>query len=240
MPRWFYVNASRCTHLDLDDGLIHGKLHDIVLALSLLQSHLPTLGLELNLSKCELYTTDHTCPLPEPQEAIPRPAPSACPLSPQTIDCIASSKVRSDTVNSKLQQIATTHPLAALLLARASAGACRVNHIAASTDPNLISDSLLNPCGISLRGILGAISDADIPEDAWKQATLPQRLDGLGLRGLVSEATPARMATLLLAKTAALELGADENFVQAAIDRALLALQHELHGLPLTFGVRAK
>ena len=48
------------------------------------------------------------------------------------------------------------------------------------------------------------------------------------------------MATLLLAKTAALELGADENFVQAAIDRALLALQHELHGLPLTFGVRAK
>ena len=229
----------------LDDGLIHGKLHDIVLALSLLQSHLPTLGLELNLSKCELYTTDHTCPLPEPLQAIPRPAPSAwsflgAPLSPQTIDCIASSKVRSDTVNSKLQQIATTHPLAALLLARASAGACRVNHIAASTDPNLISDSLLNPCGISLRGILGAISDADIPEDAWKQATLPQRLGGLGLRDPVSEATPARMATLLLAKTAALELGADENFVQAAIDRALLALQHELHGLPLTFGVRAK
>ena len=48
------------------------------------------------------------------------------------------------------------------------------------------------------------------------------------------------MATLLLAKTPALELGADDNFVQTAIDRALLALQHELHGQPLTFAVRAK
>ena len=72
------------------------------------------------------------------------------------------------------------------------------------------------------------VLQAPVSNDVWTQATIPLKLGGFGLRDpQVSEAA-ARLAALTNAESFALDLGADEAYVQQENDKALRCYRQQV------------
>ena len=79
-------------------------------------------------------------------------------------------------------------------------GVCKINHLLRTVPSNLISDQLtLFDCNLHLS--LSEIIGSPISNTSWKQASLPFRLGGLGLRQACSTAAAAFTASVNLSKS---------------------------------------
>ena len=182
----------------LDDGTFIGTRTAVAQLLHNLQSHGPAFGLHLNLPKCEVFWPSGIQTFPEFPPAVRR---IACPEggtdllgSPifGTEDWIAKS------VNNKVEKILSMQahlddlddPQVELHLLRSCLSQCKLNSLL-RTLPSDLAPEAFKRFDAGLRHSLETITHSSLDDQTWKQATLPIRLGGLGLRESSSSASAA-------------------------------------------------
>ena len=123
----------------LDDGVLAGPRSALLRVVLLLQQDGPTLGLFINVGKCEIYSHNHLEGFPE---QIVK-SNNACfvilgiPIGDAEFcaSFISSKRVGSKLLLDKLEEVGAIDPHVALILIRLCGGFCCLNHFARATPP---------------------------------------------------------------------------------------------------------
>ena len=203
--------VARCPDLYLhqwylDDGVIGGSSADVLRALSVLRQEGPTLGLNLNLSKCELFSSDldnfdvvlHTAGLGScvyPAELRQRSDTANFLLlgSPFGDTAFCSAYVHklcasNRTLLGRFPKL--EDPQVALHLLRRCASFSKFVYVARTTPPLLIRHAL-SECDDDIRDSLATFAALQLSDSAWSQAQLPLSRGGLGLRSVAEHCAAA-------------------------------------------------
>ena len=121
----------------LDDGVLAGPRSALLRVISLLQQDGPSLGLFINVGKCEIYSCNHLEGFPEQIVKSNK----ACfvilgiPIGDAEFcaSFISSKRVESKLLLDKLEEVGAIDPDVALILIHLCGGFCRLNHIARAT-----------------------------------------------------------------------------------------------------------
>ena len=149
------VNAIRsddgCVSLDLhawylDDGALAGKSSSVLNAFNILQSLGPSLGLFINLKKCELFGCGDLSQFPVlvPSFNAPNMEILGSPIG-DAVFCsqfVAKKHKAALVLLSAIERIGTIDPQVALILLRSCASFCKLVNITRATPPSLISSAL--------------------------------------------------------------------------------------------------
>ncbi|KAL5509256.1 hypothetical protein EMCRGX_G004594 [Ephydatia muelleri] len=174
----------------LDDGVLAGSKSSLLRALTIIENIGPSLGIFINLSKCEVFCGSDTTMFPNLDIL-------GAPIG-DYIHCakfIASKRVKALKLLSRLQDVSVIDPQVAFTLLRVCGSFCRLAHIAQSTPPSLSSDPL-QIFDIAVKECFATCSALDLTEHAWQQAQLGLRYGGLGLRSLALHACAAYNASI--------------------------------------------
>ena len=181
----------------LDDGVRAGPRSALLRFISLLQQDGPTLGLFINVGKCEIYSHNHLEGFPE---QIVK-SNNACfvilgiPIGDAEFcaSFISSKRVGSELLLDKLEEVGAIDPHVALILIRLCGGFCRLNHIARATPPPhpSLSFKALQLFDEDIRRCFSSTTGIDASDAAWQQAQHSLSRDGLGLRSLAHHASVA-------------------------------------------------
>jgi hypothetical protein len=180
----------------MDDVTLGGDEKQVARDVEIVEARGHEIGLKLNLKKCEFISASGQSVEPifsdfihlDPQNASLLGAPLT---AGQAMDAMLNSRCEDLTrAISKLKLIAAHD---ALLLLRASFSAPKLMHTLRSSPcaghPSLDSfDQLLRSC-------VSSITNTDLTEQQWNQATLPVRNGGLGVRRVSSLAPSAFLAS---------------------------------------------
>ena len=159
-----------------------------------------TYGVHLNDSKCELIrnmSSPPTSALEPPMELFSQICINDCnllgsPIMPsQAMDISLAKKVNEMEKASERLQLITAHD--ALVLVRASCSAPKLMHMLRSS-PCAGHSALVEYDNI-LRSCLIKISNVNIDDHQWLQASLPVKSGGPGMRSVASIASPAFLAS---------------------------------------------
>ena len=123
----------------LDDGVLAGPRSALLRVISLLQQDGPSLGLFINVGKCEIYGRNHLEGFPE--QIVKSNKACFVILGILIGDAefcasfISSKRVESKLLLDKLEEVGAIDPHVELILIRLCGGFCRLNHIARATPP---------------------------------------------------------------------------------------------------------
>ncbi|KAL5499522.1 hypothetical protein EMCRGX_G010956 [Ephydatia muelleri] len=192
---------SDCSSLQLqawylDDGILAGPRPALQRVLSQLQQEGPSLGLFINLRKCEIFSSRDLEGFPE-QMKKPCLEVLGIPIGDEEFctTFISAKCVESRMLLDKLEEVGAIDPQVALTLIRLCGGFCRLNHLARVTPPSL-SAKALRMFDEDVRQCFSASTGIDTSDDAWQQAQLSLSKGGLGLRSLSHHASAAFIASL--------------------------------------------
>ncbi|KAL5491495.1 hypothetical protein EMCRGX_G016792 [Ephydatia muelleri] len=162
----------------LDDGVLAGSKSSLLRALTIIENIGPSLGIFINLSKCEVFCGSDTTMFPDSMKAFHTPNLDilGAPIG-DYIHCakfIASKWVEVLKLLSRLQDVAVIDPQVAFTLLRVCGSFCRLAHIARSTPPSLSSDPL-QIFDMAVKECFATCSALDLTEHAWQQAQLGLR-----------------------------------------------------------------
>lgn len=231
----------------LDDGVIAGDIASVSQALAAIQQQAASLGVTLNLDKCELIAVGPTSPA-----ALARNFPRQLVTDTdghsrvlRNFELLGAALGDNDFIAEHAQQrvragkqlldaIASLEdPQVGLRLLRACAGHCRLVHIlrcnpTAAQRPSLIDfDAQVRACFSSLTGL-------HLNQQQLEQASRPLRYGGLGLRSVVVDGPAAYLASVGSSLTACAELDATYPVVAlpttSHVVQALAALNEQLAG----------
>ena len=183
----------------LDDGSVGGTLEDISHDLEIVQRAGSELGLHLNRQKSEVICTNPATAVPIlsaiPGAQVVDPARATLLGSPigdvASITSVINDKIRLlTTMGERLQHLSTQD---ALLLLRNSFAIPKLLYTIRSS-PSFLSPSLQRYDEI-LRSIVSDITNINLDETAWTQASLPVKSGGLGIRSAVQLAPSAFLAS---------------------------------------------
>ena len=130
----------------LDDGILSGTKSVICRAVAIIQKQGPALGLWINPAKCELFSCTVLSDFPQEMKVSHEPnfevlgAPIGDPIF--CAKFLAQGRAKAANLLSQLVTVGSLDPQVALLLLRQCAGYCKLDHLARSTPPSLISDGL--------------------------------------------------------------------------------------------------
>ena len=173
----------------LDDENFVGQRCKVASLLEQMKSKGPKYGLQLNMSKCEIFwpSGDQSFPkFPSDVERVVDTKGGAdflgSPLWESKDFFNTSLSTRIDNIWESQQHLQDMEdPQVELLLLRSCLSLCKLNHILRTVPPDRVLGQL-QPFDINLRKTLESIIDCSLLESSWQQATFPIRLDGLGLR----------------------------------------------------------
>ena len=201
--------ATKCDKLVvnrwyLDDGVIAGEAAEVSKALSIVREVGPMIGLELNLRKCELYSSNSDM-LRElfPAEIVCKSAEACFSLLGAPIGskdfCSDFVRAAAEKAAKLLMEIESLEesPQAGLHLVRSSAGFCRLVHIARATPPELIQEQLKafdERVTESVQVISGVV---EMPAHAVRQSRLGLAVGGLGFRSLEMHCSAAYVSSVI-------------------------------------------
>ena len=183
----------------LDDGSVGGTLEDIRYDLEIVQRVGTELGLQLNRQKSEVISTNPATASPIlsaiPGAQVLDPANATLLGSPigdvASIMSVINDKIRHlTTMGERLQHLSTQD---ALLLLRNSFAIPKLLYTIRSS-PSFLSPSLQS-YDETLRSILSDITNINLNETAWTQASLPVKSGGLGISSSVQLAPSAFLAS---------------------------------------------
>ena len=219
----------------LDDGVLFGPPAVLEAALGRLEHCLSLRGLHLNRMKCELYR-GLAADAKQLESLLPHPEDSdawcylGVPVAETTTLSSATVRARFDAMISGVTDLSRRYPSQALQLLRVTMGACRVEFFLQALPPSEITKSLSLHCAVGMRQALCAILQvSSLADTAWKQATLPLRCGGLGLRDPTITGAAARTANTINAAEHAISIGASMEYLQAEQQTALAAYMAQLH-----------
>jgi hypothetical protein len=210
----------------LDEGLIVGKLPEVLAKLEDLQQRFESIGLQLSLSKCQLwgpgfpFSQDGQPMLPpevpsdHPSRAIPIipfggargvtvlgvpvDAPKVLREDPSAApQCVTKWRQALEQTQLLLQRL-RLYPecQVRLTLLQYCLDACRVVHLLRSTE---LEEAGPHPA-LLRAGLQEAVQDLlalGVSEEKWEQVCLPTRLGGLGISDPIVVQPAARLAALL-------------------------------------------
>ena len=161
--------------------------------MSLFATRGPEFGLHLNLTKCELFWPSGDF-FPNLPTDIKRVTSSELLGSPLWGDDIFFN----DFLSSRMDKVALTQeklsllddPQVELYLLRSCLSSCKIIHLL-RTVPFTILKHFLLQFDHNLRYYLGRIMQCSLFDTSWRQASLPFRLGGQGLRESAFSASPA-------------------------------------------------
>ena len=143
-------------------------------------------GLLLNQSKCEVYWPTGDQEFPEFPPKVTRLTEGVSLLgSPiwgsteYMSACVTKLVCKVEAVQDKIADL--DDPQIELHLLCSCAGICKINHVLHTVPFETMQAPLLQ-FDASLKATLSKISHSPIPDQSWKQAMLPFRLGGIGLR----------------------------------------------------------
>ena len=177
----------------LDDGTLVGKQSSLSSLLSLFATRGPEFGLHLNLTKCELFwpSGDFFPNLPTDIKRVTSLELLGSPLWGDDI-------FFNDFLSSRMGKVALTQEKLSLLddpqvelhLLRSCLSSCKIIHLLLTVPFTILKPFLLQ-FDHNLRSCLGRIMQCSLFDTSWRQASLPFRLGGLGLRESAFSASPA-------------------------------------------------
>ena len=183
--------------------------------------------LDVNTQKCEWYS--HNSP-PPPDFATKFTTPSeeekwsylGVPAGNPDTEALAETRQRLTQVLAGITALGKSHPAQALQLLRASASACRVEFALQALPPSGVTSTLADECSAQMRQTLASILEVEeVSDDVWKQAALPLRMGGLGLRDPTWICHAARVANLTNAAEKAMGMGTSPHYLAAELDMAI-------------------
>ena len=202
----------------LDDGLLVGSPGSVAHLAGQLDPALRSVGLVLNTRKCVLWGPGARSA--EGQPHLPCCLPDGHPLSttpilpfngcsgisvlgtpvslspdgPAVNDAWGTACADTERLLSRIRKVPDGH--SQLTLLRFCADACKVNHLLRATAFESGGVHLAS-LGEAMRGVLEDILGASLPAEAWRQACLPVRDGGFGVRDPLTTRPAARAAALV-------------------------------------------
>ena len=202
-----------------------------------------SMGLRLNITKCELITTKHELPQIKPLDQFMLVTPDnatllGAPLSTGlSMDLTLKKKLLEIKHASDRLQYVSSHD--ALVLMKSSCGSPKLQHILRCSPCN--GHSTLCEIDVVIRSCLTNITNVCLTDLQWTQASLPIKAGGLGIRSplmvslscfLASVSSTLPLQSLLLEKC--------PNFTSDAhFDSLLLTWTNMCHPLPPPSGSAA-
>ena len=233
------LGLDLCTFY-LDDGFLAGSIPAVAGALTHLQQHAATIGLELNLSKCDLICVGGTqaTDLGDKFPAALLQAPDgSCRLS-NNFELLGAAigdadfmgrhvLARVGAATDLLEALANLEdPQVGLRLLRSCAGHARLLHNMRCSPPSPQMTALVD-FDARVRGCLASLTGLHLDRSQWRQATRPFGKAGLGLRAAAVDAPAAYLASLGASAARCVEL--DGGFGAAGLPSSptvQLALSH--------------
>ena len=191
----------------LDDGTIGGDVDSVCNDLERLIPAMENIGLVLNLTKCEIILPRDVS---DEQSAsatdrLHRVIPGAVILKDHeltTLGAPISEKAAELTMREKreelermLERLQHLDAHSAFFLLRNSLWLPKLQYLLRAS-PLYRQPQLLQPMDDLLKTALTTIVNVRFDDDSWKQAALPTRYGGLGLRSTVDVALPSYVASL--------------------------------------------
>ena len=183
----------------MDDGVLAGPRATLCRAITLLQSEGPALGIHINMSKCEVFSS-HSLDL-FPPGMITSDKPNlvilGAPIGNKEfcLSFVAKGLKNVAGLWSQLEEVGLMDPQVALILLRLCGAFCKLVHLTRATPTSLIKDALaVYDAGV--RGTFCLCTGVDASNDAWQQALLSLGKGGLGLRSLSLHSPAAFIASV--------------------------------------------
>ena len=118
----------------MDDGVLAGPRQSLCQVLNLLQVHDPTLGLHVNLSKCEVFSRHNLDMFTCGMKAYDKPNIEILGVAIGDLDfCssfISAKRMEARALLSQLERVGMIDPQVALVLLHLCGGFCKLAHLA--------------------------------------------------------------------------------------------------------------
>jgi hypothetical protein len=181
----------------LDDVSAGGDIDTLASDVQLVIDMAGKLGLTLNLDKCEIITTDPTCPLPSIFHRFKKVAiGDACLLgAPLFVGPAMDSSLESRCAELEraIDRFSLISSHDALVILKNAVGSGKLLYILRAAP--CVGHPALERFDSLLRKALSVVTNSDIPEIGWIQASLPVASGGMGIRSVVLLAPSAFLAS---------------------------------------------
>ena len=117
----------------LDDGVLAGSKSSLLQALTIFENMGPSLGIFINLTKCEVFCGSDTTRFPDSMKAFHTPNLDILGVGAHCAKFIASKWVEALKLLYRLQDVAIIDPQVAFTLLCVCGSFCRLAHITLST-----------------------------------------------------------------------------------------------------------
>ena len=182
----------------MDDGVLAGKRSALVCALSLIMELGPSLGLLVNIGKCELFCKNDVSMFPEDLKVstVPHFEILGAPIGDYIYCASFVSTKRSEALKLllKLEDVAIKDPQVALLLLRMCGSFSKLVHLARTTPTTLVSEAF-QQFDSDVKHCLSSCIANGISDSALHQAQISLSRGGLGLRSLSKHSCAAFIAS---------------------------------------------
>ena len=186
----------------LDDGTIAGPAETVAEDLRTLCTELPKLGLELNMSKCEVTFKGDS---PSEASAISSVLPDIKVVHAEDLELLGSPLHNSGlcgfirsahmTISRLCTRIRLLDRHTALFFLSKYVSAPRVQYLLRSS-PAFLEPTELSRIDSTVRLTLQEVCNVALTDEAWEQAALPLRHGGLGVRSVQALALPSYVSSL--------------------------------------------
>ena len=177
----------------LDDGVFCGTKSDVTKLLRILNDATPITGLNVKLSKCELYSKSDLSSFPADilrKHHEPNLENLGSPTGDETFcrDYILKKANDAEKLLLRLPQL--ENPQVAATLLRTCASFCKLGHLARTVPPRTASPAL-KEFDKKVRRCYEESVVVNTTQRSWTQAQLPVRLGGVGLRSVEEHSSAA-------------------------------------------------
>ena len=216
----------------LDDATIGGPVAEVANDLRLITKTLPEVGLQLNPAKCEATVLDdlqhHATAIQEVKQALPDISETpvtrlqllGSPLHEDSLQDATSAVVA--IISRLCERVRLLDRHTGLFFLAHFVSAPRVTYLLRST-PLHSEIAGLRKIDAEVKATLSDVTNVEIADLAWAQASLPLRHGGLGIRSVQSLALPCYLASLCAAAplVAAINPPSAADLTQCAFEPAL-------------------
>ena len=171
-------------HWYIDDGVVAGPVAAIAWVLAIIQESGPPLGLNINIAKCELFSSRDLSSFPEEMRRsnVPHFEILGAPIG-DLVFCakfVAQKQSEASKLLKELEAVGSIDPQVALLL-RQCGSFCRLVHLARNTPPLLVNEAfaLFDDC---VQQCFLECTAVDASAATWQQAQLSLKRVGGGFR----------------------------------------------------------